>query len=171
MRGAVWLVEVVFKVDDPLGAVAVHAANGIWGMLAIGIFADGTYQGVTGLIMGSGWQLLAQFIGTIVAIAWAFAWGAAVFFSLKYTMGLRVSELTENEGVDVHIHGSPCYPVEEEFLTPLTGEAAIDLEQERKQLSLLEEALSKDREREKIYSEKLGRWVYARIKTEKNKTK
>lgn len=171
MRGAVWLVEVVFKVDDPLGAVAVHAANGIWGMLAIGIFADGTYQGVSGLIMGSGWQLLAQFIGTIVAIAWAFAWGGAVFFALKYTMGLRVSEVAEHEGVDVHIHGSPCYPVEEEFLTPLTGEAAIDLEQERVQQSLLEEALSKDREREKIYSEKLGRWVYARKKTEKNRTK
>jgi Amt family ammonium transporter len=166
MRGTVWLVEVVLKVDDPLGAVAVHAANGIWGMLAVGIFADGTYQGVNGLITGSGSQLLAQFIGTIVAMAWAFAWGAAVFFALKYTMGLRVSELTETEGVDMHIHGSPCYPVEEEFLTPLTGEAAIDLAMEREQISLLEEALSKDKEREKIYSEKLGRWVYARLKTQ-----
>ncbi len=169
MRGAFWLVEFVFKVDDPLGAVAVHAANGIWGMLAVGVFADGTYQGVNGLITGSGWQLLAQFIGTIVAVAWAFACGGAVFLALKYTMGIRVSELVENEGVDVHIHGSPCYPIEETFVTPMVGETAIDPEQERLQLSLLEEALSKDRAREKIYSEKLGRWVYARVKTGKKK--
>lgn len=167
MRGAVWLVEVVFKVDDPLGAVAVHAANGIWGMIAVGIFADGTYQGVSGLITGSGAQLLAQSIGTAVAIGWALVWGAVIFFTLKYTMGLRVSELAEFEGVDIHIHGSPCYPVEEEFSTSLAGASEIDLEEEREQKSLLEEAFSKDRDREKIYSEKLGRWVYASIKHEK----
>jgi len=167
MWGAVWLVEVVFKVDDPLGAVAVHAANGIWGMLAVGIFADGTYQEVKGLITGSGWQLLAQAIGTGTAIGWAFAWGVAVFFSLKYTIGIRVSELVESDGVDTHIHGSPCYPVEEEFLIPLVGEAAIDLEQEREQMSLLEDALIKDAGLEKIYSNKLGRWVYATRKDER----
>ena len=169
MRGAVWLVECKFKIDDPLGAVAVHAANGIWGMLAVGIFADGTYQGVTGLIMGSGWQLLAQFIGTVVAMGWAFAWGAAIFFALKYTIGIRVSDLVESDGVDIHIHGMACYPVEEGFIAALTGEAMIDLKQEKEQLSLLEEAMSKDAGREKIYSDKLGRWVYARPKTEKSK--
>ena len=170
MRGAVWLVEVKMKTDDPLGAVAVHAANGIWGMLAVGIFADGTYGGVNGLITGQGGQLLAQFIGTVVAMAWAFAWGSAIFFILKYTIGIRVSELVESDGVDTHIHGSPCYPVEQDFLAPMVGEAMIDLEQEREQKSLLEEALSKDAGREKIYSDKLGRWVYARLKTGKNKT-
>ncbi|MFO0794381.1 MAG: ammonium transporter [Candidatus Brocadiaceae bacterium] len=170
MRGAVWLVEVVFKVDDPLGAVAVHAANGIWGMIAVGIFADGTYQGVSGLITGSGSQLLAQSIGTAVAIGWALVWGAAIFFTLKYTMGLRVSELAEHEGVDIHIHGSPCYPVEEEFTTSFVGASEIDLEEEKEQKSLLEQALSKDKHREKIYSEKLGRWVYASIKTEKSQS-
>ncbi|MDE1889833.1 MAG: ammonium transporter [Planctomycetota bacterium] len=168
MRGAVWLVEVKMKVDDPLGAVAVHAANGIWGMLAIGIFADGTYQGVNGLITGTGWQLLAQAIGTGVAIGWAFAWGAAIFFILKYTIGIRVSDLVESDGVDTHIHGSPCYPVEEGYVGHV-GEAMIDLNQEREQLSLLEEAMSKDAGREKIYSDKLGRWVYARLKTEKKR--
>ncbi len=169
MRGAVWFVEVKLKVDDPLGAVAVHAANGIWGMLAIGIFADGTYGGVSGLITGSGWQLLAQTIGTGVAMAWAFAWGAAIFFVLKYTIGIRVSAFVESEGVDTHIHGSPCYPVEQDFLAPMVGESMIDLKQEREQLSLLEEAMSRDAGREKIYSDKLGRWVYARLKAEKKR--
>lgn len=169
MRGAVWFVEVKLKIDDPLGAVAVHAANGIWGMLAVGIFADGTYGGVSGLITGSGWQLLAQVIGTVVAMAWAFAWGAAIFFILKFTIGIRVSELVESDGVDTHIHGSPCYPVEQDFIAPMIGESMIDLKQEREQLSLLEEAMSRDAEREKIYSDKLGRWVYARIKTERKR--
>ena len=167
MRGAVWLVEVKMKVDDPLGAVAVHAANGIWGMIAVGIFADGTYGGVSGLITGSGWQLLAQAIGTVVAMAWAFAWGAAIFFGLKYTIGIRVSELVESDGVDTHIHGSPCYPIEQDFIAPMVGASMIDLNKEREQLSLLEDAMSKDAGREKIYSDKLGRWVYARLKTAK----
>lgn len=169
MRGAFSLVEVVFKVDDPLGAVAVHAANGIWGMLAVGIFADGTYGGVYGLITGSGAQLLAQVIGTAVAIGWSFAWGAAVFFGLKYTMGIRVSDLVESDGVDMHIHGSPCYPVEEEFIAPESKITEADLRMEREQESILEEALSKEKGREKIYSDKLGRWVYARLKQEKKK--
>ena len=169
MRGAVWLVECKFKIDDPLGAVAVHAANGIWGMLAVGIFADGTYQAVTGLIMGSGWQLLAQFIGTVVAMGWAFAWGATIFYTLRATMGIRVSALVKSDGIDTHIHGSPCYPVEQEIFAALTGAAAIDLKQEKEQISLLEEALSKDRGREKIYSDKLGRWVYARLKDTKKR--
>lgn len=169
MRVAVWFVEVKLKIDDPLGAVAVHAANGIWGMLAVGIFADGTYGGVSGLITGSGWQLLAQAIGTVVAMAWAFAWGAAIFFILKFTIGIRVSELVESDGVDTHIHGSPCYPVEQDFIAPMVGESMIDLKQEREQLSLLEEAMCRDAGREKIYSDKLGRWVYARIKAEKKR--
>lgn len=172
MRGAVWLVEVKFRVDDPLGAVAVHAANGIWGMLAVGIFADGTYGGVSGLITGQGGQLLAQFIGTIVAIAWAVAWGAAIFFGLKYTIGIRVSELVEFEGTDIHIHGSPCYITEEKFLSPVSEEfTREDLQKEKEQVSILEQAMSKDKAREKIYSEKLGRWVYAAVKKEKTNKK
>lgn len=167
MRGAFWLVEAKFKVDDPLGAVAVHAANGIWGMIAVGIFADGTYAGVNGLITGSGGQLLAQFIGTVAAIAWAFAWGAAIFFGLKYTIGIRVSELIESDGVDIHIHGSAAYPVEPEFTVPVVGEEiAGEIQREREQMSILEEALNRDADREKIYSDKLGRWVYARAKTD-----
>ena len=171
MRGTVWLVEVKMKVDDPLGAVAVHAANGIWGMLAVGLFADGTYGGVNGLITGSGWQLLAQFIGTVVAIAWAFAWGFGLFAIMKYHLNLRVSDLVESEGLDTHIHGSPCYPVESGLVT-LSGIPVEEVRREEEvQISLLERALSKDATREKIYSEKLGRWVYALVKPGKTPKK
>lgn len=171
MRGTVWLVEVKMKVDDPLGAVAVHAANGIWGMLAVGFFADGTYGGVNGLITGSGWQLLAQFIGTVVAMAWAFAWGFGMFAIMKYHLNLRVSDLVEAEGLDTHIHGSPCYPVESGLVT-LSGIPVEEVRREEEvQISLLERAMSKDATREKIYSDKLGRWVYALVKPEKTPRK
>lgn len=170
MRVSVWLVEVKMKIDDPLVAVSVHAANGIWGMLAVGFFADGTYGGVSGLITGSGWQLLAQFIGTIVAIAWAFAWGCGLFYIIKYHLNLRVSDLVEFEGLDKHIHGSPCYPVEESVIPIALGEEVnVEREKDREQLTLLERAISEDATRQKIYSEKLGRWVYALVKPEKKK--
>ncbi|MCC7211692.1 MAG: ammonium transporter [Candidatus Brocadia sp.] len=169
MRGSIWLVEVKMKVDDPLGAVAVHAANGMWGMLAVGFFADGTYGGVSGLITGSGWQLLAQFIGTVVALAWAFAWGCGVFYIIRYHMGVRVSDLVEFEGIDIHVHGSPCYPVEE-GLVSISGEVVEEQKEiDREQLTILEKAISNDATREKIYSEKLGRWVYALVKPSKKK--
>ena len=163
MWGTVIFVEVKLKIDDPLGAVAVHGANGIWGMLALGIFADGTYGGVNGLITGSGAQLLAQFIGVIVAMAWALGMGALMFYALKYTIGLRVSELVEHEGIDVHLHGSPCYPAQAETTTSAPLGLGAELETER-ETALLEEALARDARREKIYSEKLGRWIYAEPK-------
>lgn len=162
MWGTVWFVELKLKVDDPLGAVAVHGANGIWGMLALGIFADGTYGGVNGLIAGSGAQLLAQFIAVITAIAWTFATGGILFYILKYTIGLRVSELIEFEGLDVHLHGSPCYPPQAEVTAPFKPE--IEEKEIRRDMALLEEAFSKDASRERIYSERLGRWIYAKPK-------
>jgi len=162
MWGTVWFVEVKLKIDDPLGAVAVHGANGIWGMLALGIFADGTYGGVNGLITGSGAQLLAQFIGVITAVAWGLGVGGIMFFVLKRTVGIRVSELVEFEGVDIHLHGSPCYPVQTESTSPLgTVEEEMQIEREHAQL---EEAFSKSINRERIYSKKLGKWIYAKPK-------
>src|SRR5207237_1716213 len=70
------LVERVAKVDDPVGAVAVHGANGLWGLLAVGLFADGTYgqglngvsKGVTGAFYGDGGQLLAQITDIVVLV-------------------------------------------------------------------------------------------------------
>ncbi len=160
MWGTVIFVESVLKIDDPLGAVAVHGANGIWGMLAIGIFADGTYGGISGCITGSCDQLKAQAIGAIAAMAWAGACGSLLFFILKITMGLRVSELVEYEGVDIHLHGSTCYPAQAE-LTSQLGPVEVHDERDR-DTAVLEESMVKDSEREKIYSEKLGRWILAK---------
>ena len=165
MWGTVIFVESKLKIYDPLGAVAVHGANGIWGMLALGIFADGTYGGVSGLITGSGGQLLAQFIGVIAAMAWAIGLGALMFYVLKVTMGLRVTELVEYEGVDIHLHGSPCYPAQAE-ITAQVGPEFEDDTRER-DVAILEESLARDASREKIYSDKLGRWIYAKPKGEK----
>jgi Amt family ammonium transporter len=117
--------------------------------------------------------LLSQFIGTVVALAWAFAWGCGVFYVIRYHMGLRVSDLMEAEGLDKHIHGTPCYPVEEGFegyITAVPAEEEAEIrEAEKAQVSLLEQAMSKDAGRERIYSDKLGRWVYAMVGTEKPK--
>ncbi len=110
MRGTVSLLDWVLHVDDPLGAVAVHGACGLWGLLSLGIFADGSYAGVKGLLVGSGWQLLAQFISIAVVVAWTTACAWTVFPILKYTIGLRVSEDVELIGVDYPIHGVECYP-------------------------------------------------------------
>lgn len=112
MMGTVKLVESGLKIDDPLGATSVHAANGLWGLLALGIFADGSYQNVRGLITGSHSQMIAQVVAASTALVWALACGCAIFFGLKHTVGLRVSRHEELEGVDLSIHGHECYPVE-----------------------------------------------------------
>lgn len=109
-RGAKWLVDWKIKLDDPLDSVAVHAFGGMWGVLALGIFADGTYTGVNGLVAGSGWQLLSQFICVCAAWLWAFANGCAIFFALKYTVGVRVTKEQEEKGLDQAYHGTDCYP-------------------------------------------------------------
>ena len=109
MMGSVWFVERVLKVDDPVGAVSVHGAAGLWGLLAVGVFADGKYGGVSGLVDGSAWQLLAQLIDVGVVTAWALATGFALFLMLKYTMGIRASREDELEGLDMSEHGITAY--------------------------------------------------------------
>jgi Amt family ammonium transporter len=109
MMGSVWLLDWKLKVDDPLGAVSVHASCGIWGMISLGIFADGSYGGVAGVITGSGWQLLAQFIAVVACMAWCFAAGAFLWYIMKYTMGIRVREEQELMGLDKAVHGIDCY--------------------------------------------------------------
>lgn len=110
MMGSTWLLDWVIKIDDPLGAVSVHGSCGLWGLLSLGIFADGSYHGVIGCIAGSGWQLLAQFIEVVAVMAWTFACGGFLWFIMKYTMGVRVSEEVEELGLDLAVHGIPCYP-------------------------------------------------------------
>lgn len=109
----------VLKVDDPVGAVAVHGYNGLWGLLAVGIFADGTYGGVSGLIVGNTGQFIAQVIDMAVVAVWAFGTGYILFYLIKQIVGLRVSSEEELDGLDIGEHGYSAYP---EFITPGPGE-------------------------------------------------
>jgi len=109
-RVSLYFIESKLKIDDPIGAVSVHGANGLWGLLSVGIFADGTYGGVKGLITGSGWQLLAQFIACVTLMAWCFGVGSLFFFIMKQLFGLRVPANIERSGIDVYEHGTSCYP-------------------------------------------------------------
>ncbi len=116
--GSVIFWERVVKVDDPVGAVSVHGVNGLWGMLALGLFADGTYGAgwngvegaVTGLFYGNGGQFVAQLIACVVVAAWAFA-TMYVFFTIQAkTTGLRSSADDEIAGLDVTEMGAIAYP-------------------------------------------------------------
>lgn len=104
-----WLLDHRLKVDDPVGAVPVHGLAGMWGLVAVGIFADGT-AGVTGLIAGGTGQLVAQLITVGVLLAWGLGAGYALFKVLDVTVGLRVGDEIEREGLDRHEHKHPAYP-------------------------------------------------------------
>ncbi|WP_334102354.1 ammonium transporter [Methanothrix soehngenii] len=100
----------VLKVDDPVGAVAVHGYNGLWGLLTVGILADGTYGGVSGLIVGNTSQIIAQLIDMVVVVVWAFGTGYILFYIIKKIVGLRVSPEEELTGLDLGEHGYSAYP-------------------------------------------------------------
>ncbi len=106
-------VERVLKIDDVVGAAGVHAGGGLFGLLAVGIFADGTYGNVSGLIVGQSGQLIAQLISMATVAAWALGTGFLMFAILKATMGLRVSREEEMGGLDVPEHGTEAYPAEQ----------------------------------------------------------
>lgn len=106
---SVSVIEKVFRIDDPVGAVSVHGTCGLWGILAVGIFANGNND-VTGLIGGNAAQLVPQLISMGVVLAWALATGFLMFFLLKATMGVRLTEAEEMEGVDAAEHGMVAYP-------------------------------------------------------------
>lgn len=109
MVWATGFVERKLRVDDPVGAIACHGFAGVWGLLAVGIFADGTYGGVAGLVAGEIGQLVAQVISAAVLVAWALGTGLLLFWVLKRTLGLRVSPEEEEMGLDLTEHGLPCY--------------------------------------------------------------
>jgi Amt family ammonium transporter len=116
-------------VDDPVGAISVHAVCGLWGLLAVGLFADGAFgEGfngvpgtVKGLFYGDGKQLIAQLIAAVVCIAWNIVIGGAVFLTVgKYVRGgNRVSPEVEVAGLDIPEMGAPGYP---EFITQTSME-------------------------------------------------
>ena len=96
------------KIDDPVSAVPVHLMNGIWGTLAIGIFA--TENGVTGLVAGDASQIVAQLIGVVAVGAWCVVTGYILFYGLlKGILGLRVSKEEEIKGLDIEEHGAIAY--------------------------------------------------------------
>ncbi len=120
--GAVGGVIVVFsvlffdriRIDDPVGAVSVHAVCGLWGTLSVGLFArynDGFLgRENAGLLYGGGLsQLLVQLLFVLVIAAWVGAASAGVFFVLKKTIGLRVDPDEEMQGLDVIEHGGSGY--------------------------------------------------------------
>ncbi len=110
---SVWFFENVLKIDDPVGAISVHGVNGMWGQLAVGIFADGTanYGGfaVKGLLYGDGGQFVAQVIGAVVALVWAFGISWIFFKLLDMAMGIRVAKQDEISGLDLVELGAPAY--------------------------------------------------------------
>ena len=105
----VWLLDHKLHIDDPVGAVAVHCMNGIWGTIATGLFATTTAPGndeLNGLFYGGGIQLLKiQLIGFLAVAAWTTVTMIIVFSIIKAVFGLRVSEEEEIEGLDLTEHG------------------------------------------------------------------
>lgn len=103
-------VDKTLKIDDVVGAFGVHAGGGLLGLLCVGIFADGTYGGVSGLITGQTGQLIAQLIDMVAVTAWGLGTGFVLFWVLKKTIGLRASREEELEGLDMPEHGIEAYP-------------------------------------------------------------
>ena len=107
----VWVCDNVLRVDDPVGAVAVHCMNGIWGGIAVGLFATTSAPGndtLTGLFYGGGFKLLGiQLVGILSVIAWTAVTITIVFLIIKKTVGLRVSAEEEIVGLDATEHGLP----------------------------------------------------------------
>ena len=102
------------KVDDPVGAISVHLVNGIFGTLALGLFAQDVFMpGTTGdgLFFGGGFNLLgSQLIGIAAVGAFTFTVSSLVWIIIKKTIGIRVSEAEEFEGLDIGEHGMESYP-------------------------------------------------------------
>ncbi len=115
---AVPFVENKLKLDDPVGAISVHCVNGLWGVISVGLFADGTYGdglngvtgGVKGLFFGDASQLAAQFIAVAVLFIWGFGVSFIFFKVLDKVWGLRVSPEDELEGLDAPEMGVLAYP-------------------------------------------------------------
>ncbi len=125
--GGVWFFDHKAHVDDPCGAISVHGLCGLWGILAVGLFADGTYGAgwngvdgaVKGLFYGNAGQLGAQVVDAAVVMAWAFGVTYLVFSFVKRFVKIRVDEEVELSGLDMPEFGAVCYP--EFVLTPTSG--------------------------------------------------
>ena len=114
----VWLLDYKLHIDDPVGAVAVHCMNGIWGTIAVGLFAtetapaygiaDAAGNTLTGLFYGGGFKLLGiQLVGFVSVAAWTAVTITITFLVIKAIVGLRVSREEEVTGLDETEHGLP----------------------------------------------------------------
>ena len=124
----------VAKIDDPVGAISVHGVNGAWGVLSLGLFADGAYGDgwngvpgtVTGLFYGNASQFAAQCVGTLTCGVFVFTSFFIFFKIVDVLMGNRVSAEVEIEGLDIPEMGALAYP---DFVlgpgTPMGGVAAV----------------------------------------------
>lgn len=104
---AVEFIDLKLHIDDPVGAVAVHGVNGIWGTLSVGLFGVYESGSVTkGLFYGGGFhQLGVQALGILCILAWTVVTISLTFYIIKKTVGLRVSVAEEIEGLDISEHG------------------------------------------------------------------
>ena len=117
---SVEFVDRVLRVDDPVGAISVHGANGLWGVIAVGLFADGksnfagAWNGVpgsvTGLFYGDAGQLVAQLMGVAALVGFVFSFSFVVNVVIDMVMGQRVSASVELEGLDIPEMGAVAYP-------------------------------------------------------------
>ena len=112
----VWFLDYRLRVDDPVGAVAVHCLNGMWGTIAVGLFATSSAPGysiadsagnvMTGLFYGGGFKLLGiQLTGMLSTALWTAVTITGTFFAIKALIGLRVTEEEELRGLDSTEHG------------------------------------------------------------------
>jgi Amt family ammonium transporter len=117
---SVSFIENKLKVDDPVGAISVHGAGGLWGVLSVGLFADGksNYGGswngvsgsVTGLFYGDASQLVAQLVGIATLVGFVFTFSFILNWILDAVLGQRVSAASEIEGLDIPEIGQLGYP-------------------------------------------------------------
>jgi len=118
---SVEFVDRVLKVDDPVGAISVHGTNGLWGVLSIGLFADGksnyggSWNGVTGSVTGlfygdNGGQLVAQLIGIVTLLGFVFTLSFVFNLLIDWVVGQRVSAKSELQGLDLPEMGALGYP-------------------------------------------------------------
>jgi Amt family ammonium transporter len=113
-------VERNLKLDDVVGAISVHGTNGIWGVISVGLFADGrsNYAGawggvpgsVTGLFYGDAGQLVAQLIGVATLVGFVFSFSFALNLVIEAAWGHRVPAKVELEGLDIPEMGALGYP-------------------------------------------------------------
>ena len=123
---AVEFVDIKLKIDDPVGAFAVHGVNGMWGGLAVGLFATGNGQdGITGLFYGGGFaQLGKQALGILCVASWTVVCMIIVFTIIKKTIGLRVTKEEEMKGLDICEHG--LVSAYADFMPIGVGTASLD---------------------------------------------